>query len=263
MARLHSLFLAALTLGTSAQAYELKHDSGGHPVRWRETLVITVDEATLARLGPGATSALDAALAQLQTACTTVTLRRETGRHLRISHEVDDEHPRVNAVVGLDDWPYDPKALAVTVVASDPTTHELVDADVALNLQHFRFGVLPPSGPPADHSLDGLDDVQNTLTHELGHVLGLEHNPLDQASVMFPGTSTGEVHKRTLTADDRKALGLLYDWPFDQGWGPGGAGCSAGTGGPVGLLLAMLLWLARRPRVLAPWPSPPRSTTSR
>jgi hypothetical protein len=55
-----------------------------------------------------------------------------------------------------------------------------------------------------------LNDVQNTLTHELGHAMGLLHNAADAKVVMYPSAPAGEVTKRVLAADDHEALRVLY-----------------------------------------------------
>ena len=59
----------------------------------------------------------------------------------------------------------------------DPRDGELVDADVELNGVDFAIAVDGQSSGPAGCQAD----LANTLTHELGHVLGLEHTCLTPA----------------------------------------------------------------------------------
>lgn len=52
-------------------------------------------------------------------------------------------------------------------------------------------------------------DVENTVTHELGHVLGLDHSR-DPDATMYYSASPGDTSKRTLTPDDITGLCTLY-----------------------------------------------------
>ncbi len=52
-------------------------------------------------------------------------------------------------------------------------------------------------------------DYANTLTHEIGHVLGLDHSE-DPEAVMYPTAPEGETSKRTLAEDDREGIRYLY-----------------------------------------------------
>jgi hypothetical protein len=55
-------------------------------------------------------------------------------------------------------------------------------------------------------------DIENVGTHELGHVLGLDHarRTMDSALTMWPYASQGETLKRTLGTGDKKGLDALY-----------------------------------------------------
>lgn len=53
-------------------------------------------------------------------------------------------------------------------------------------------------------------DLQSSLTHEMGHVLGLDHSPVLGAT-MFSGGSPGLTHRRILEADDIAGMRALYD----------------------------------------------------
>jgi MYXO-CTERM domain-containing protein len=98
-------------------------------------------------------------------------------------------------------------------------------------------------------------DLQNTLTHELGHFIGIAHpcgtgsgNPEVGCTsalsdvTMFPFEVPGETTKITLSADDVDAVCTLY--------GPAKAGgCSSGPGAGAAALLGLVaLALARRIR---------------
>jgi len=61
-------------------------------------------------------------------------------------------------------------------------------------------------------------DIQSTLTHELGHAIGLPHTPI-VAATMFPFNNAGQTHQRTLSPDDVAAVRALYG--IDPGPGLG------------------------------------------
>lgn len=59
-----------------------------------------------------------------------------------------------------------------------------------------------------DGSSDALD-VQNGMTHELGHLLGLDHSSKKSAT-MYMDVEFGETSKRTLSSDDKKGIAKIY-----------------------------------------------------
>ncbi len=120
-------------------------------------------------------------------------------------------------------------------------------------------------------------DVENTVTHELGHVLGLDHSKHPDAT-MYYSASPGDTTKRTLSPDDITGLCAVYfDWPQpapdspsvvesglvveERGVPSSGGGCRATPASsplPVGLAMistAFILGLGvRRRRIPAyPW----------
>jgi MYXO-CTERM domain-containing protein len=115
-------------------------------------------------------------------------------------------------------------------------------------------------------------DIGNTVTHEAGHVLGLDHTCTYAApyhdvcgSVMDPSASYGDTNKRTLTDDDVSAVCTIY--PAGRAVDrvtacpnpppeAGGCGCSTASPGalaPFGLLvLALGIRRRARQRTIAP-----------
>jgi hypothetical protein len=82
-----------------------------------------------------------------------------------------------------------PNAAAVTTVfyydkPGDDKDGELLEADIELNATHFDF---------SDEGEEGKVDLQNTMTHELGHVLGLDHTCTLIAGAAPPIDSVGHV----------------------------------------------------------------------
>jgi hypothetical protein len=96
-------------------------------------------------------------------------------------------------------------AYAVTIVWHSESSGEIYDADMLINEQMGPFGVCPATG-----CLDGLTvDLENVVTHEAGHFLGLAHSA-DEDSTMYYQADRGEILKRTLGTDDVNGLCAAY-----------------------------------------------------
>jgi uncharacterized protein (TIGR03382 family) len=162
----------------------------------------------------------------------------------------------------IDRWVHTLGALAITTVTFDATTGRLLDADIEINDIAFEFTTCDPQAPGCTVAFD----LENTLTHELGHVLGLDHPPSDAPgafeATMFASASRGDVEKRTLADDDVDGLCTIYpagDPVAGECYGVGRPPPSAirfeqvacgSTDAPAGwpaLLLLSGLWRRRRP----------------
>ncbi len=177
--------------------------------------------------------------------------------------------------------------LALTTTSFDRTTGEILDADAELNGwngsaaapagSYFTCGgpgLTTCSDPPYGQSGCNWTDLGGTLTHEAGHMLGLDHvcttsypapyNACPSPTpVMAPTAPNGDTSRRSLTSDDVEAVCTLYpaggptrtclsSSGSAQSLGAAqavGTGCSTGGGG-LGLLAGVLplLTLRRRPR---------------
>jgi hypothetical protein len=119
-------------------------------------------------------------------------------------------------------------ALAITVITFDAHAKQILDADVVLNGEHgFDF---------FDHDARGEGmstyDLQNVLTHELGHLLGLGEDFNDNEATMYAFSQPGETGKRDLELVDRDSIADLYSEalnPAVQG-GCGGAAIAGDAG---------------------------------
>jgi hypothetical protein len=172
-------------------------------------------------------------------------------------------------------------ALAVTTIFKNIKTGEILDADIEFNAVAYSWGDLVGQ---ADLATSMTADFQNALTHELGHVLGLDHNcyapsdgqarlndntgvpeldcngtpPLSDAT-MYPSVNIGDIQRRTLSPDD--AQGICDIYPHVHDVCPAialGGGCSvvmaaqpdhtltAILGAGIGLSLAALALRRRR-----------------
>lgn len=116
----------------------------------------------------------------------------------------------------VDAWLHQLGALAITTVTFESNEGRLLDADIEINDVSFPFTTCDPEEPSCNVDFD----LQNTLTHELGHVLGLDHSA-DGDATMFASAPRADTSKRTLSADDQEAICLVYP-----------------SGGPVGQCFA-------------------------
>jgi hypothetical protein len=113
----------------------------------------------------------------------------------------------INMVVFQEEsWPHESKIIALTTVTycSAPSgapcddAGRVLDADIEMNGVDFDFTVTPVPGLVRY-------DVQNTVTHEVGHFLGLDHTSVEDAT-MFAYAPAGERSKQSLADDDVAGL---------------------------------------------------------
>ena len=146
-----------------------------------------------------------------------------------------------------DCWDYGAAILAVTLLTYE-ATGALLDTDIEVNgaLSYLSLVDSPPCLPGAITPSCVGNDVQNTVTHELGHALGLGHSP-DPASTMYATGPLGETSKRILNPASKQFVCDVYARRFaardcflrdggtdPSGGGTGGTGSGpAGTGGPT------------------------------
>lgn len=119
-----------------------------------------------------------------------------------------DDGANVNSMMFIADWvgrEYDPAAFAVTTVWHRRSTGEILDVDMEVNEERGPFGICPPDGCFDDRTVD----LENVITHELGHYLGLAHST-DPDATMFASAVAGETLKRTLNEDDRQGICAAY-----------------------------------------------------
>jgi hypothetical protein len=111
-----------------------------------------------------------------------------------------------NSVIFVQQWrerELPEEAFGLTVIWHDPDSGEIFDADMQLNETMGELQACAQSCPP------GVVDLQNVVTHEAGHFLGLGHSPIPTAS-MHDEARLGETRKRYLGPDDQAGLCAIY-----------------------------------------------------
>jgi MYXO-CTERM domain-containing protein len=111
-------------------------------------------------------------------------------------------------------WPNASPIQALTSVTYRISTGEIVDADIDMNAQYFTLGIIDDSTENPNLILD----LQNTLTHEIGHFLGLDHTQEESFTgdgayldaTMFASAPLAETKKRSLEDDDINGICTIY-----------------------------------------------------
>ncbi|TVQ78490.1 MAG: hypothetical protein EA369_06585 [Bradymonadales bacterium] len=101
-------------------------------------------------------------------------------------------------------------ALAVTLSSFNASTGQILDSDIYFNAQNFSWG----DGEQNPHVVD----VWNIGSHEVGHLLGLDHSsvsffesdPKLEEATMFFASSYGETFRRIPAEDDELGIRNLY-----------------------------------------------------
>jgi hypothetical protein len=194
-----------------------------------------------------------------------------TFRETACQDVVPFEDPCIDAETCANDyscWEHGDLTIALTTTTFSFKTGIILDADIEFNAAqpggNLGFIFTTVSSPICE-GLPTVDcvaqDIQNTLTHEIGHAMGMDHvqEPL---STMEPSAPIGETQKRIL--DVGTAAGFCDTYPrglpptqcFELGVSSknlsaqsAGTSCAAAPGSllPGVLLSAWMLW-ARRSR---------------
>jgi hypothetical protein len=223
-------------------------ESSGVAVQWNEKcVVVTVDQRGSKDISLGdVTTTLGRAIQNWATRTSKCGgLSLSLTRPNKVLDVAADGLPAV--IFRNDEWrrpghpPHDPSAIGLTTVMyvntpGIPGDGTILDADIELNNVNYTFTTEPTTAIPRPGTQ--LADLENTLTHELGHVQGLAHTcwdhvtataPLDNNgdpipdcndpnlplgitdTTMFPyATMPGETSKRQLSPDDVSGVCEVY-----------------------------------------------------
>jgi uncharacterized protein (TIGR03382 family) len=184
---------------------------------------------------------------------------------------------------------FDPHAAAITLIffidkPGDAHDGALVDADVLLNNVNFTFVNVGDGATPTARTGTQIADLENTLTHELGHLQGLDHTCKDAATspnevddtgnppplcsdlknvpfdervkiitaTMYNSAAAGEISKRQPKADDYAGICAAYPpardpkvcKPIDLKTFTGGCAATGDRGAAPPVAVALALGLA-------------------
>lgn len=263
-------------------------------VTWnRRELVYTVDAAGSAKT-PGESEffAVDAAFASWQAVsdtCSDFVFTRgdratdvKVGRGTETTNAIVWREESCRTAVPQDDpcmadgscantykcWDHSDFTIALTTTTFSTKTGIIYDADIELNASphvdttSFLFTTIssPPCAPGPDKVTCVASDIQNTLTHEIGHAVGFDHVEAP-GSTMEATAPPGETQKRIIDVGTSEGFCSTYPRglppvPCDElaqlrrkiianNTGTPGFGCTAVDGSWVALAL-LVIGLSRR-----------------
>lgn len=213
------LILAAAFFPADALAYKCSRVAAnyGPSLYWNTRSIPWVAHSTLTTDLPN-----DVALEQLRLSfsawedvdCSDMTFP-SMGQRAAIRAGFVDGGPNENVVVFIESaWPYDRGVIAVTTNAYETRSGLVLDSDIEINGEQFIFVVADASCRPNE----GQMDLRNAITHEVGHVVGLDHPPLSPRyaeTTMYASAPPCEVEKRTLAEDDIEGFCYIYPSAMD------------------------------------------------
>jgi hypothetical protein len=236
--------LGLLLVAGPAGAYVRTKTDRGASVHWRDSCIYITAHVTAPppnltpELAASAARAAAAAWSTPQVDCTNLNLQVAVSE-VTNAPVTNDRHS--NLVFRQEMWCrepretdepcYDSSALAITTVFAQQNDGLVLDADTEINAVDFTWGDLEAG----IGVVGNVQDLQNTLTHEFGHLLGLDHNcysPNDrargidqngkavpdcsrapaavQAATMYASVRRGDIERRTLSPDDIEGVCAIY-----------------------------------------------------
>lgn len=109
-----------------------------------------------------------------------------------------------NGLYLLEKWPFADNQLATTITTTLANTGEVVDSDILVNGEHDLDFL---RAPQEDSSTFDLGVI---VTHEFGHMLGLGHTKVQDAT-MWENLEPGATARRELSTDDLDGVRAVYE----------------------------------------------------
>ncbi len=213
-----TIFWGILLGGLNAEGYVLNHTKKGQLIRWhRMTIDVHLNKNSHTKVP---LNLLEQIVARSIWTWQQALQDLKTLRYMGLTEQKEGFHQKFkgqnqNVVLWKRDrWPYGQKTMALTITSYNHDTGEILDADIIFNGVNYRWDKIEEEPPPSSqkNSQQPIADIENTLTHELGHLLGLEHSKNPQATMYF-STKRHETTKRSLHQDDIEGIHKLYSHP--------------------------------------------------
>jgi predicted Zn-dependent protease len=193
-----SLVLSAVLLWAAvpAQGYIYQYNSGGRQLRWQGTTITVAFSSTLASANVAGGDAVGAARRALArwSAVTNIQFVETSSGATTITRDT------VNLITFT---PLSVSRPGTTRVTSDTATGTIVEADIGLN-SNFPFST---------NGAANTYDLESTIVHEVGHLLGLDHSGVVGAT-MQPSQGLNftdpAFSMRTLSDDDLAGIRSVY-----------------------------------------------------
>ena len=183
-----------LLASLEARAATTMKTMAGQLVHW-EPGVVTVGSDPLAASASVSQTAINMAIEEAAAAWNGLPEMR-----VKFARARAGEVPAVVVRFCRGQWPGKSNLLGQTQFDASLSSGVVDHASVLINECNYKF--VGPEDVAANHL-----DLQAVLTHEFGHVLGLDHTD-DDTAVMY--SCTGTIHNRRPNADDRRGLASIY-----------------------------------------------------
>jgi Matrixin len=238
---------AVLTAPSAGLAYGLKTASTGELLRWpggEIPIEVALTDGPPEVTDAEAVGAIQNALASWQAVLDGSEVSVALSGNVSGAVATGDGINSVRWAMDEGDGGVDVGLLAKTHLSYRVDDGSILEADVVVNAVEFRWTLT------RDGCVDQYD-LEGSLSHEFGHVLGLAHSA-DEEATMFATGHECETIKRDLNEDDGAAIDYLYrELPPPGGVAPAPLTCAAAGGSSWYASLALLAafpWLVRRRR---------------
>lgn len=187
-----------------AQYERLRTDDNGPFIFWRDRFIsFSLDSAGCPDLDFGQTRS--AVVRSFNTwesqPCTDIFFVYDGPVSEMVPNHFSREADGSNVISWTTDWPdeWGEDQLAQTSFVWNGRTGEILDVDIILNARNYYWTASDIT----------INDVEDVLVHEIGHMLGFAHNTDPEAS-MYDNYDEGETLKRDLSATDIRGLCEVY-----------------------------------------------------